>query len=130
MPEPSLPSFFLSNSKTFFFSLFLVYNGVGCWVCRRLLCQGATLMLQGRECGRRLLMSHSLLYRWSALMLVRAAHMNLTIRDITVWFWFGDCSCSCGRWCGRAPCSAGWLAERVLEFFGYTVGWGSLKNVV
>ena len=89
-------------------------------------------MLQGRECGSRLLMSHSLLYR-SALMLVRVAHraaVNLTVRDITVRFWFGDCSYSCGRWCGRAPCSAGWLAERVLEFFGYTVGWGSLKNVV
>ena len=49
-------------------------------------------MLQGRKCGRRLLMSHSLLYR-SALMLVRAAHrtaVNLTIRDITVWFWYQE----------------------------------------
>ena len=50
-------------------------------------------------------MSHSLLY---ALMLVRAAHraaVDLTVRDITVWF---------RRWCGRAPYPAGWLVERVL----------------
>ena len=55
-------------------------------------------------------MSRNLLCRWSALMLVRAAHraaVGLTIRDISVWFWFGGCSCSCGRWCGRAPCAAG-----------------------
>ena len=59
-------------------------------------------------------MSHSLLCLWAALMLVRAAHraaVDLTVRDIAV---FGDSSRSCGRWCGRAPCPAGWLVERVL----------------
>ena len=64
----------------------------------------------------RLLMSHSLFCRWAAFTLVRAARraaVGLTVRDITVWFRFGDSSRSCGRWCGRAPCSAGWLAERV-----------------
>ena len=47
-------------------------------------------------------MSCSLLCRWSALMLVRTAHraVGLTIRDISVWFWFGGCSCSCGRCVG------------------------------
>ena len=75
------------------------------------------LAVQGCECGLRLLMSHSLLYLWAALMLVRAAHraaVDMTVRDITVWFRFGDSSRSCGRWCGRAPSSAGWLVERVL----------------
>ena len=43
-------------------------------------------------------------------MSARAAHraaVGLTIRDISVWFWFGGSSCSCERWCGRAPCAAG-----------------------
>ena len=47
----------------------------------------------------------------------RAAHraaVNMTVRDITVWFRFGDSLRSCGRWCGRASSSAGWLVERIL----------------
>ena len=46
-----------------------------------------TLAVQGCECGLRLLMNHSLLYRRAALMLVRTAHrtaVDMTVRDITV----------------------------------------------
>ena len=43
-------------------------------------------------------------------MSVRAAHraaVSLTVRDMSIWFWLGGSSFSCGRWCGRAPCAAG-----------------------
>ena len=56
-------------------------------------------------------------------MSVRAAHraaVGLTVRDITVWFRFGDSSRGCGQWCGRAPCEvasflfADWAIKRNL----------------
>ena len=136
VPEPpflSRPfsSFFFKQQQVQFRFFFRDQWG-GRWVCRRLLCQGADLCCGGK-CGRRLWMSHSVLCRWSILRLVRAAHraaVDLTIRDIPVWLWCGYRSWRGGRRGGRALCSAGWVAERILEFLGYSVGWGSLQNEV
>ena len=119
----SLIFFFPSNQQDFFFfPLSRVPWGGVLGVCRRLMCQGATLMLQKRECDRRLLMSHSLLYRRSALMLVRAAHraaVNLTIRDKPYGFGLGT---------ARVAVSGGVEGRRVRLIGWRRESWSSLAT--
>ena len=61
-------------------------------------------------------MSHSALCWWCLLRSVRATHrvaVHLTIRDVSVGLWCRRCS-RVRRRCGRALCSPGGVAEKIL----------------